>query len=119
MKKISKFNFDKQTEIRSGKEFQEVSEMCVCVSNDLQKLHIKQIALGAILKYQNIVLADKLGYADLSDYNDFYREVGGYVEYIEAYISDPDCSVSNASILRIILDKLYSISEDLEIEEKE
>lgn len=117
MKKISSKSFDEQIEVRSSDSFKDVSFDCVRISNKLQLLQFEQVSLATLLKYFNLALADKLGYADSDDYSAFYREIldtDGLVDCLAFYADSDDCVASDSVALHDILNcsSIYKLHDE-------
>lgn len=110
MKKISKFSIDELSNIRNSDEFKDLSSKVIKLSDQLQLLHIKFIALQILLNLRNLHLSDLLGYADGKDFSEFYQQVKEFDEFIFAYASSSDCEQDVSLELFKILDEIKNNS---------
>lgn len=115
MRKISTKSFDEQSEVRTSKEFNKLSESCIRITDKLQKMEIEHISLVALMKYKNLLLADLLGYAQESDFTDFYKELvdAEFVEdYLVAYKDSAECHADDNIVIISILSSLAEYKEE-------
>lgn len=117
MKKVSKFSFNVLHNIRNSDSFKELSGSTLKLADRLQFLQIEAVSLSHVLGLKNLYLSDMLGYAESSDFDNFFEHAEKAEEYFQAYLDSNMCDdidVQNAldSILSEIAKRRESKEEE-------
>lgn len=107
MKKISKFSIDELSNIRISQEYKDLSDKLVNLSDQLSLSHIKIVSLQALFNLYNLNLADLLGYAEQSDFDEFYKQTEQVVDYITSYRDTTDCDPDDGLALSKIIGLIH------------